>query len=253
MEVHHKHHTPKNWKEYFTEFIMLFAAVTLGFFAENIREHYIESHRATVFLEQIKNDLKKDIANMNSNVKVRQSKAVFIDSLLSLPPELTEKKDENTFGYCTRMISLRGMFSRSETGFEQLKNAGGLRLIKNPTLVQKLQEYEHLFDRLLNLQDLEEVELQDYRVRITEIVDYRIYRDIKRKNENTIPGENVIIEYDMTPEYRPLLTKDFKKINSVLAMVVFVKNMNNSAIKQQTTYIKAAEELIELIDAENNH
>ena len=190
---------------------------------------------------------------MNSNIKVRQSKSVYIDSLLSLAPELTEKKDENTFGYCTRMISLRGMFSRSETGFEQLKNAGGLRLIKNPTLVQKLQEYEHLFDRLLNLQDLEEVELQDYRVRITEIVDYRIYRDIKRKNENTIPGENVIIEYDMAPEYRPLLTKEFKKINSVLAMVVFIKNMNNSAIKQQSSYIKAAEELIQLIDAENNH
>ena len=57
----------------------------------------------------------------------------------------------------------------------------------------------------------------------------------------------------MAPDYRPLLTKDFKKINSVLGMVVFVKNMNLSAIKQQSTYIKAAEELIELIDAENNH
>ena len=253
MEVHHQHHTPKNWKEYLTEFIMLFTAVTLGFFAENLREHYIESHRATVFLEQIKNDLRKDITSMKSNIEVRQSKAIYIDSLLSLPPELKEKKDENAFGYCTRIISLRGMFSRSETGFEQLKSAGGLRLINNPTLVQKLQEYEHLFDKLLNLQELEEVELQDYRVRITEIVDYRIYRDIKRKNENSISKENIIIEYEMAPEYRPLLTKDFKKINSVLAMVVFIKNMNNSAIKQQIEYTKAAKELIALIDAENKH
>jgi len=45
MEVHHSHHSGghrKNWKEYITEFIMLFAAVTLGFFAENLREHQIE-------------------------------------------------------------------------------------------------------------------------------------------------------------------------------------------------------------------
>ena len=35
MEVHHHSHHPKKWKEYATEFIMLFAAVTLGFFAEN--------------------------------------------------------------------------------------------------------------------------------------------------------------------------------------------------------------------------
>ena len=69
MEVHHKDHLPKNWKEYLTEFLMLFAAVTLGFFAENIREHQIESHRATVFLEQIKNDLKSDIRRLENTVE----------------------------------------------------------------------------------------------------------------------------------------------------------------------------------------
>ena len=45
MEVHHHSHKPKNWKEYITEFIMLFAAVTLGFLAENLREHQIIHHR----------------------------------------------------------------------------------------------------------------------------------------------------------------------------------------------------------------
>ncbi|MEO6838300.1 MAG: hypothetical protein ABI185_07915 [Ginsengibacter sp.] len=42
MEVHHHpdiHHKPKKWKEYFLEFLMIFLAVTLGFFAENIRKH----------------------------------------------------------------------------------------------------------------------------------------------------------------------------------------------------------------------
>ena len=44
MEVHHHpdlHHKAKPWKEYFLEFIMIFLAVTMGFFAENIREHYV--------------------------------------------------------------------------------------------------------------------------------------------------------------------------------------------------------------------
>lgn len=33
MEVHHPHHPThkKKWSEYITEFVMLFAAVTLGF------------------------------------------------------------------------------------------------------------------------------------------------------------------------------------------------------------------------------
>ena len=48
MEVHHHSHHPKKWKEYVTEFIMLFAAVTLGFFAENYREHQLEKNREKI-------------------------------------------------------------------------------------------------------------------------------------------------------------------------------------------------------------
>jgi hypothetical protein len=49
MEVHHHAHTSdpglhrgrKKWTHYFWEFFMLFMAVTLGFFVENQREHYV--------------------------------------------------------------------------------------------------------------------------------------------------------------------------------------------------------------------
>ena len=46
MEVHHHPHVEKkNFKEYFLEFLMIFLAVTLGFFAENIREHLLIMRR----------------------------------------------------------------------------------------------------------------------------------------------------------------------------------------------------------------
>lgn len=41
MEVHHHpqlKHERKPWKKYFLEFLMIFLAVTMGFFAETIRE-----------------------------------------------------------------------------------------------------------------------------------------------------------------------------------------------------------------------
>ena len=57
MEVHHHSHHPKKWKEYITEFIMLFAAVTLGFLAENLREHQVIEHR----IEQNKIAILKDL------------------------------------------------------------------------------------------------------------------------------------------------------------------------------------------------
>lgn len=47
MEVHHPHHSDhlKKWSELLLEFFMLFLAVTLGFFAENIRESIAAKHR----------------------------------------------------------------------------------------------------------------------------------------------------------------------------------------------------------------
>ena len=54
MEVHQHTHTPRNkWTHYFWEFLMLFLAVTAGFFMENQRENYIEHKRAKVLTKSL--------------------------------------------------------------------------------------------------------------------------------------------------------------------------------------------------------
>jgi hypothetical protein len=58
MEVHHHPHVEKkNFKEYFLEFLMIFLAVTMGFFAENIREHFAEEKIAKEYLETFQQEL----------------------------------------------------------------------------------------------------------------------------------------------------------------------------------------------------
>lgn len=58
MEVHHHPHVEKkNFKEYFLEFLMIFLAVTLGFIAENLREHFSETKIAHQNIEDYRNDL----------------------------------------------------------------------------------------------------------------------------------------------------------------------------------------------------
>jgi hypothetical protein len=53
MEVHH-HPKPekKKFKEYFFEFIMIFLAVTIGFFAENVRESITDKKREKQYRSQ---------------------------------------------------------------------------------------------------------------------------------------------------------------------------------------------------------
>ena len=62
MEVHHPHHPThkKKWSEYILEFFMLFTAVTLGFFAENLREGIAEKHKKEELLIAVAEDFKKD-------------------------------------------------------------------------------------------------------------------------------------------------------------------------------------------------
>jgi hypothetical protein len=65
MEVHHHRRVEKkNVKEYLVEGFMIFVAVTLGFFAENIREKVTEQHRAREFAVSMVNDLEADTTEL---------------------------------------------------------------------------------------------------------------------------------------------------------------------------------------------
>lgn len=84
MEVHHHAHHPKNWKEYITEFIMLFAAVTLGFLAENIREHQIINHKTNQNLQSIILDLKKDSVLIQERLQEYNKASILLEKLNAL-------------------------------------------------------------------------------------------------------------------------------------------------------------------------
>lgn len=70
MEVHHHPHTshkPKPWKEYLLEGLMIFIAVTLGFFAEGIREHLGDRSKEREYMSQLLDDLKEDMKECGLN------------------------------------------------------------------------------------------------------------------------------------------------------------------------------------------
>jgi hypothetical protein len=84
MEVHHhsQEHGKRSWKSYFWEFLMLFLAVTLGFFVENQREHYVEHQREKTYVSTLYRDLKMDTTFNNSFKKYLLLELKRIDSLI---------------------------------------------------------------------------------------------------------------------------------------------------------------------------
>ncbi len=97
MEVHHPHHPThkKKWSEYIIEFVMLFTAVTLGFFAENIREGIAEKHKKQELLVAVAEDFKKDINQLDfhknfdlDKIKICDS----IDDIIDLDPNKVDQQ-----------------------------------------------------------------------------------------------------------------------------------------------------------------
>ena len=149
MEVHHHSHHPKKWKEYITEFLMLFLAVSLGFMAENIREHQIEQNRERQYMVSFVADLESDIVNIMEGMPRKDARMKAIDTLFQYfnqNPNVTEvpaiivKK--------MKRAAYNRSYVRNTTTINQLKNSGNLRLIQNRRVVDSIASYDWRWSRV---------------------------------------------------------------------------------------------------------
>ncbi len=154
MEVHHHpdlHHNPKKWKEYFLEFIMIFLAVTMGFIAENIREHFGDNKREREIIRALFNDLKKDTANLNDIIyRYMPEHAAWEDSaevyVTTLPIIGNEKKIAEAFTNATNW----NFYYPPQVALEMLKNSGTFNLIKNEKIKAQIINFNELVNIYLN-------------------------------------------------------------------------------------------------------
>jgi len=142
MEVHHSAHVHHNkkWKDYVYEFLMLFLAVTAGFFAENQREHYIENKRAEQFSKQLLSDLRLDsilFENRKRDLDERQKLHRRLLSLLTAPTPGSDRDILESLLHVTYAYDL----PVTTTTYNQMKSSGSLRYIDNATLTASLQNY----------------------------------------------------------------------------------------------------------------
>src|ERR1022692_987721 len=94
MEVHHPHVEKKNFKEYILEGLMIFLAVTMGFFAESLREHITDNNREQQFAKALYTELFADSVTVSQvrTIDLKKEKyldylyAYFKDSTLTLLP-----------------------------------------------------------------------------------------------------------------------------------------------------------------------
>ncbi|MEO6613823.1 MAG: hypothetical protein ABIT05_13610 [Chitinophagaceae bacterium] len=152
MEVHHHPHVKKKpFKEYFLEFLMIFLAVTMGFFAESYREHLVNKEIEKRNIETFISNVQKDSANLIAAINFNQDKIKLIDSLVKIPGNFTDTLFQKYFfPYMLQLIYIDG-YQPDESAFLQMQSSGTLRLIKHQNITDSILNYQS-YNQIIKLE-----------------------------------------------------------------------------------------------------
>ena len=252
MEVHaHTHTARKKWTHYFWEFLMLFLAVSLGFYADNLREGILHKKEVNTQVNSLVSDLQSDISLFDS-VTVRNSYgAQMADSLV----ELLHSDITNTteIYFAARIVTANlGYYYTNSKSFEQLKAAGLLRYIKNKELLDSIGNYYASFQWLANQIDLIRLKMDEIHKGNTRLFDSYVFQqmmmNIKITTASAVGGQRTNIS---KPLVKPsLLSADARDINTVSLNYHYYSTTIKFYIRNAIALQNRAKGLIKMIKKE---
>ena len=240
MEVHHHpdlHHKPKKWKEFFLEFLMIFLAVSLGFIAENIREHITENKNAKILAHSLMEDVRSDTSLLHSLIIFSNKKLIACDSVLTMLHTPREKRNDTSFyRNMIPMVSALHFISTDGT-YTQMKASGTLRYFKQ-SLVNMLNSYAVQLKKTEYRDDVEDKGIWILGNLNFDIINLEAMNDVGFKKP---------ITHDM---YVNLENKAIT--DKFTNLIVLSKGFRNRTLQEYRQQLKIAEELIKTFNKEYN-
>ena len=242
MEVHAHTHTPrKKWTHYFWEFFMLFLAVTLGFFVENQREHYIEGQREKKYMQNLLHDLARDTANYNLSIALRlqrERQAHQLISMLYSPDRNNHLAD--LYYFARQMPRMNTIFYSTDATMNQLKNSGSLRLIKKTEIADSIVAYNAATEMYAENRQTEIETRIAFRNAMGNVFDASVLL-----NMIDSAGDDMDKTVISPTFLKPLITEDQQTINQLCTLVHFL--YSQSIIVRKTLH-KNKEQAVRLIE-----
>jgi hypothetical protein len=146
MEVHHHPDVErKGIREYLLEGLMIFLAVTIGFFAESLREHIYENSRAGEYAKTMSGDLRTDTSELKAMIAYYTYAANNFDTLMQLltnadPAQISSGK---LYWYGLFGASHRP-FAPQDATLLEMKSSGSLRYFSDPGINRQVAQYDQL-------------------------------------------------------------------------------------------------------------
>jgi hypothetical protein len=252
MEVHHHPNVEKkNFKEYLLEGLMIFIAVTLGFFAETIREHITEHNRAKEYAGYMISDLKTDTTQLDSYISYMSYAVNNVDTLISL---LSKSDPKDVSSGKLYWYGLWGgahhYFITNDATFQQMKNSGSLRYLTNDTLIQHIADYDRLCRDMQASDEMEHDIYTEVRKSRSHLFDFKynaIANDIYLANKISFSQQRIDSFINTNP---PLLSTDKAMFNEYIELVR--SRYLNLNVTHADELLKAASKLNEDLKNEYN-
>ena len=244
MEVHHHPKTGKKpFKEYFLEFLMIFLAVTMGFFAENLRERIVNHETEKAFMEALVQDLKDDKNTITQQQHVFDQRVILLDSLIQMLDATPVTSNTNDLYYYGRLATKSQLFTGNTRTLEQLKSTGGFKLIRNKKVTEAMLSYYAILEEIRNLESQggEEGEMNEYRKLAVQIFNADVFNRINSAGLNNVSRPT---------EHPPLRTNDPKLRGDLAGWVHYLKNTRIGIYQFKKELVKKGEDLVRLIGEE---
>ena len=197
MEVDHTPHPThkKKWSEYIIEFIMLFAAVTLGFFAENVRDYKTMVERKDQNLFSILQDLKQDSIFIESTIKYSDDGIRYFQKLKAKLYEFHDNKlSENEFIKFT-MDNIDSSFVNqtvflNSSSYNNMIATGNLTYVESKDLKWKLSNYYETWNKRIDVNGDEIDNVNNYFYREHLPIRKTYFNNILESSNADIPNAN---------------------------------------------------------------
>jgi hypothetical protein len=232
----------KKWEAYLLEFVMIFLAVTLGFIAESIREHFVEKKHEKEYAISLVRDLQHDTSDIYRVMRGLDRDIARADTMISL----FEKRDfKNTSGklyYLGRRLGLRNLWRSNDGTLQQLTYSGGLNVIGYQNVVDSIQSYTRRIKDLVQILTLEDMEIAEYRKYQSKVFSGFVFDEMIRSTggfDLKLPDNN--------PE---LMSTDKKEINDLIMQTTTVKGNRIKQLDFMREILVKADHLIKLIHQE---
>lgn len=220
---------------------MLFLAVFCGFLAEYQLEHKIERDREKQYVESMILDMQEDTAKMANAIPESAQKLAALDSLLTTiySSPYTDSSLRMMYYLVRRYTGSRIEVDFTKRTITQLKNSGGLRLIRNMAVSDSIILYNESCERLEQQGDAVFMYQNEARAIGTTIFDL----------EYVLKYNRYTIHEFLSSDVKPLLLNDDEKrmkeyanklyyLRAVLHFYIDMLNLHQALAKSNIQFLR---------------